>query len=33
LFKGRRYLRMVFMNPQTSLDDVKALIAMLRQPL
>jgi L-2,4-diaminobutyrate decarboxylase len=32
LFKGRRYLRMVFMNPQTGLDDVKALVAALRRP-
>jgi L-2,4-diaminobutyrate decarboxylase len=31
LFKGRRYLRMVFMSPQTTLDDVKALVAALRR--
>jgi L-2,4-diaminobutyrate decarboxylase len=33
LFKGRRYLRMVFMSPQTTLDDVKALVSALRRPL
>jgi L-2,4-diaminobutyrate decarboxylase len=33
LFKGRRYLRMVFMSPQTTLDDVKALLTALRRPL
>jgi L-2,4-diaminobutyrate decarboxylase len=32
LFQGRRYLRMVFMSPQTCLDDVKALVGALRQP-
>ncbi len=32
LFKGRRYLRMVFMSPQTTLDDVKALVTALRRP-
>jgi L-2,4-diaminobutyrate decarboxylase len=31
LFKGRRYLRMVFMSPQTSLTDVKALVSALRR--
>jgi L-2,4-diaminobutyrate decarboxylase len=33
LFKGRRYLRIVFMSPQTTLQDVKALVAALRRPL
>jgi L-2,4-diaminobutyrate decarboxylase len=33
LFKGRRYLRMVIMSPQTTLDTVKALVAALRRPL
>ena len=32
LFKGRRYLRMVFMSPQTTLEDVKKLLAALRSP-
>ena len=31
LFKGRRYLRMVFMSPQTRLDDVKALLSAIRR--
>ena len=30
LFKSRRYLRMVFMSPQTTLSDVQALVAALR---
>jgi L-2,4-diaminobutyrate decarboxylase len=32
LFKGRRYLRMVFMSPQTTLEHVKALVTALRRP-
>jgi L-2,4-diaminobutyrate decarboxylase len=32
LFKGRRYLRIVFMSPQTRMDDVKALVNALRRP-
>jgi L-2,4-diaminobutyrate decarboxylase len=31
LFGGRRYLRMVFMSPQTTINDVKALVAALRR--
>jgi len=31
LFGGRRYLRMVFMSPQTTMDDVKSLVAALRR--
>jgi L-2,4-diaminobutyrate decarboxylase len=33
LFKGRRYLRMVLMSPQTTLAEVKTLLAALRRPL
>jgi L-2,4-diaminobutyrate decarboxylase len=29
-FKGRRWLRLVFMNPETTLDDVKRLVAQIR---
>lgn len=30
LFQGRRYLRLVFMNPETSMDDVRRLLERLR---
>jgi L-2,4-diaminobutyrate decarboxylase len=33
MFRGRRYLRMVFMSPQTTMNDVKALVAALRGSL
>jgi L-2,4-diaminobutyrate decarboxylase len=32
VFKGRRYLRMVLMSPQTTMDTIKALVAVLRPP-
>lgn len=31
MFRGRRYLRMVLMSPQTTIDDVKALVSALRR--
>ncbi len=31
LFQGRRYLRLVFMNPETSMDDVRRLLSSLRE--
>jgi len=30
-FRGKRYLRAVFMNPETELDDIKALVAEIRE--
>jgi L-2,4-diaminobutyrate decarboxylase len=33
MFKGRRYLRMVLMSPQTSLDAIRTLVTALRRPI
>jgi L-2,4-diaminobutyrate decarboxylase len=33
IFKGRRYLRMVLMSPQTSLDAIRSLVTALPRPI